>query len=324
MFAIHISCSRKYHEMKWKQKAKIQNLIAKLPATLSYRTYFLLQRKFGALKKLNPTNGLLAGVVMLDYINGLGQTIDSKTFLEIGTGPTLRLPIALWLCGASDIMTVDPNPYLKEELVFGDISYMSKNRQSIQTLFGKYSENPVFQERFDKLLGADINLKKLLDTMNVRYLPKADARWLDLPDQSIDFCVSRSVFEHIPLPILKDILLETKRILKKTGLSSHSINFADHFSITDNSISTINFLQFSEKQWSLYNDNRFAYHNRLRIDDFMDLFNNIGLKILSSTVNVDQKALQMLKDGFPLDENFRNKSEETNATQNMSFVARFE
>ncbi|MBA7493330.1 hypothetical protein ES702_03888 [subsurface metagenome] len=307
--------------MKWKQKAKIQNLIAKLPPSLSYKVYHFLQRKFGALQHLNPTSRLSAGITTLNHICGQGRNIDSKTFLEIGTGRRLCLPIALWLCGVSKIITVDLNPYLKEELVFEDISYMRNNQRDIEILFGKYSEKPIFRERFNRLLRAGINLKRLIDTMNVQYLAPADACCLDLQSQSVDYCVSRSVFEHIPPKTLEGILLEEKRLLKKTGLFVHEIDLSDHFLQTDKSISVINFLQFNESEWEYYAGNRYAYHNRLRIDDFIDLFNKLGLRILFLETNVGQGALEELRKGFPLDDKFKNKSAKTNATTKVLIVA---
>lgn len=276
------------------------------------------------MKRLNPTSRLSAGINILNLIHDQGKTFESKTFLEIGTGRRLCLPIALWLCGVSEIITVDLNPYLKEELVFEDISYMGDNQQNIKTLFGKYSEKQIFQERFDRLIKAENNLDGLLDMMNIRYSAPADASCLDLPPQSIDYQVSRSVFEHIPPEILKDILLEGKGLLSRGGLSIHVIDFSDHFSQTDPSISAINFLQFSESEWKRYAGNRYAYHNRLRIDDFIDLFNKVGSRVLSLETCVDQTALEKLRKGFPLDEKFSSKSEETNATSSATIVASFD
>jgi hypothetical protein len=105
--------------MKWKRKSRIASLIAKLPSSLSYTTYYFFQRYFGGLGKYDPASRLATGIKVARYIHQQGQIIDDKTFLEIGTGPKLNLPLALWLLGASRIITVDLNPYLKAEPVFG-------------------------------------------------------------------------------------------------------------------------------------------------------------------------------------------------------------
>ena len=51
------------------------------------------------------------------------------------------------------------------------------------------------------------------------------------------------------------------------------IDYGDHFSHTDDSISSLNFLQYSTNEWSRYGDSKFIYMNRLRHDDFEDIFN---------------------------------------------------
>jgi len=307
--------------MNWKRKAKIQSLIATLPSSLSYKVYYFIQRRFGAIRNPNPVSRLSAGVTICDHICGQNQAIKHKTFLEIGTGRRLNVPIALWLCGALKIITVDINPYLKPELILKDISYITENHQVVRRLFGGYSQEPLFQSRFDELLNAELCMEHLLDMMNIQYLAPADARRLDLQTQSVDFHISCSVLEHIPPELIGDILLEGKRVLKKKGLFLHSVDLSDHFSHSDSSISAIKFLQFSEGQWNHYAGNRYAYHNRLRVDDYVGLFHTVGLKILSSDTKIDQKALEELKRGFPLHEHFKDKTAETNATTYAFIVA---
>jgi SAM-dependent methyltransferase len=318
---MHLTNVRKFHTVKWKRKAKIQSLVAGLPSSLSYKVYYSIQRRFGALRNPNPVSRLSAGVTICDHIRGQNQAIKHKSFLEIGTGWRLNVPIALWLCGASKIITADLNPYLKPELILEDIAYITDNQQGVRRLFGVYSQEPLFHSRFKALLNAKLSMEHLLDMMNIQYLSPADARCLDLPPQSVDFHISQSVLEHIPPETIEHIFFEGKRILKKKGLFVHAIDLSDHFSHSDSSISVINFLQFSKSQWEYYAGNRFAYHNRLRVDDFATLFNRVGLKVLSLDIKIDKNALEELERGFPLDQDFRGKSEETNSTTSASIVA---
>jgi len=51
-----------------------------------------------------------------------------------------------------------------------------------------------------------------------------------------------------------------------TGLSIH-------FQHQDNSISRINFIRFSDNEWTNIAGNQFAYCNRLRVNDYLNLFN---------------------------------------------------
>jgi len=276
--------------MKWKQKSRIQNLIARLPSNFSYATYYFFQRKFGGLRNANPTTRLAAGIKIARYIHRQGQIVDGKTFLEIGTGPKLGLPIALWLLGSSRIITVDLNPYLKAELVFDDISYMRDHPQEIQELF-EQAGSPVFAERFSRLITAGDNLQRLLTMANIQYLAPADAACLDLAARSVDYHISHATLEHIPPETLESILQEGKRLLGQQGLYVHFIDLSDHFSHSDSSILAINFLRFNAKEWDRLAGNRYMYHNRLRVDDLIDLFRDANLRILSMDTTVDEKAL---------------------------------
>jgi hypothetical protein len=103
--------------MNWRLKAKIQNIVDLLPPSFSYPVYYLLQKYFGSLRGETPVNNLCAGIDICKIIEKLGRSIIGNTFLEIGTGRTINIPLAFWLIGAKEITTIDINSYLKEELV---------------------------------------------------------------------------------------------------------------------------------------------------------------------------------------------------------------
>lgn len=310
--------------MNWKLKYRIQNLIAKLPANLSCATYYYFQRHWGGFRKTNPTSRLAAGAKIAEFISKQGQIIDSKTFLEIGTGHQLNLPISLWLCGAEKIITVDLNPYLTEELVFEDISYIRNHQKEIKNIFVNVSQAKIFEKRFEVLLSGATNLQLLFNIMNIDYLSPADATNLNLSSHTIDCCVSYTVLEHIPHDTLEQIFLEGRRIFTKEGLHIHCIDFSDHFSHSDHSIPPINFLQYDEKKWNRIAGNRYMYHNRLQVDDFIEMFRKANLNILYLEPTIDEESLEALRKGLLLDSRFRNKSTETLATSSAWFVAAYQ
>lgn len=310
--------------MNWKLKARLQNLIGILPSSLGYHLYYYAQRHFGGLRSVNPIRRLKAGVGIMDRIRQHNQAIESQTFLEIGTGRSVNLPIALWLCGASRVITVDLNPYLKPELVSEDISFMRDNQQKVKDVFGSYSHQPIFQERFERLLthARNMSTRRLLSALNIECMAPADATMLALESHSVDYHVSYTVFEHIPPEILHGILLEGQRILRKGGLFVHCIDMSDHFSHSDTSISAINFLRFNESEWNRYSGNRYMYHNRLRVDDYVHLIGKAELEVLSLETEIDQKALEVLRNGFQLNERFQTKTKEINATKTAWIVVK--
>ncbi|GAB4312120.1 MAG: hypothetical protein Kow0091_18690 [Geminocystis sp.] len=283
--------------MKWQYKAKIQNFVNLCPSSVSYDIYYWLQRKFGSLRdnKLSPISRLQAGLEFCQRIEQLGYSPIGKTFMEIGTGRRINTPLAFWLLGAEKIITVDLNPYLKEELVKADMVFIQKNTSIIQNLF----DNKMLVDRFNSLLDFikdKYTLEQLLNFINVEYIAPGDARNLDLAPHSIDYHTSYTVLEHIPAEVITAIINEGNRLVKPEGLFIHKIDYSDHFSHSDKSISAINFLQFSDDQWDKIAGNRYMYMNRLRHDDFLSLLSNVGHRVLLEEPSIDQNLLKHLSD----------------------------
>jgi len=308
--------------MDWRQKAAIQRLVSLLPRGLSHKTYYWMQQNWGGLRGAGPVARLRAGILAVERIQSENRPIASKRFLEIGTGHQLGLPIALWLCGASEITTVDINTYLKPELVLADIDYIRSNRQEILSLFGHHAHGSLFRRRFEILASwSDQEFAHLLQVMNTRYMAPMDASRLGLESHSFDYHVSYAVLEHIPPNLLIKILVEGRRVLNRYGLFVHCIDFSDHFAHSDRSITSVNFLRFSQEQWKSCAGNRFMYHNRLRIDELQRLLNEAHLCVLSLVTEVDREAQEQLERGMRLGARFRWKSPEVNATATAWVVA---
>ena len=300
--------------MNWKIKSKIQNAISLLPSSASYEAYYFIQRKFGKLRKINPLNQLNAGIETWKRIVELGYDPTGKVFFEVGTGRCPIVPIAYWLMGAKSIITIDLNPYVKKELLIDCLQYVADHYEEIEKLFGSY----LIKERLDALIRyykliryctTSFFMASFFDFCQIKYLAPIDAAITGLKSQSIDFHTSFNVFEHIPSEILKNILEEGKRIISKNGMFIHRIDYSDHFSHSDKTISAINFLQYSDLEWNRYAGNRYMYMNRMRHDDFLNLFQSMNLKVLLNEPCVDQRSYELIQSGyFPLSEIFQNKS----------------
>lgn len=149
--------------------------------------------------------------------------------------------------GAKKIITLDLNPYLKRELLIEAINYIKNNEQKVESLMEGY----ILADRFQTLINTNfdnMSLKKILSTFNIEYLAPCDARSLAIPNDSIDYYTSCTVLEHIDPQSLKEIIKESKRVIKKEGLVVHRIDYSDHFSHSDKEISAINFLKYSHNQ----------------------------------------------------------------------------
>jgi hypothetical protein len=307
--------------MHWKTKALIQNILSILPSQISYEVYYKVQRICGGLRKVDPAVGIKDGIAIIRSIESVGKQICDKVFVEIGTGRTITVPITLWLCGASRIITVDLNPYLKTELIQEELDFLRTNQGAVLEMFGNRATQKQFNERFDWIVRGKIDIKGFMKESRIDYFAPSDARKLPVWDRTIDYHISNNVFEHVPLDVMSQILSEGRRKLKDDGLMVHRIDFSDHFSHSDRRIPTINFLQYSEEQWSRYSGNRYMYHNRARIDEFEEIMDKVGLKIIDRKLEIDQDAVRLIKSGFKLDKRFAGKPEEVNSVLNVLVVA---
>jgi SAM-dependent methyltransferase len=311
--------------VRWQLKARLQNAIAALPFA-SNSVYYAIQRTVGGLSKgrNNPVDRFTAAIRMVDWIEAAGRDVSGKRFVEVGTGHMVNVPIALWLLGAGETLTVDLHRYLSPALVAESNEYIRLHRREILGLFGARAERELFRRRFDQLLSFPGSLRQLLEMMSVRYVSPGDAAALPVPDGSVDFHVSNTVLEHIPAPEISRILREARRVLVPDGLLVHNIDPSDHFSHDDGSIPAVNFLQFTEGEWDKWAGNQFMYQNRLRSPEYVDLFERAGVHILRSETEVDERSLAAFNDGFVPDDRFAAMTDVQLATTRLCLMGRFD
>jgi SAM-dependent methyltransferase len=308
--------------MHWKVKAAIQNTISALPPLISYSAYYRLQRLFGGLKDANPGRRLVAGIQTWNRIVAQGINPVGKVFFEVGTGHAPIVPLAYWLMGADRTITVDVNPYMRDELVRESLDYIHANRGEVSDCFGELLQ----QKRLDALLhfqqSRAFSRGAFLDLCRIEYFEPADAAATGLPSGSIDFHTSYTVFEHIPRDVLANIIQEGNRIVRDDGLFVHMVDYSDHFSHSDSTISAINFLKYSDDEWRRYAGNRYTYVNRLRHDDILDVFESAGHAVLATTPDLDENARELLRtQRICLDGIFRHKSPEILAIRGAWIVS---
>ena len=308
--------------MNWRMKARIQNVIARLPSELSYEIYYMVQRTCGSLRTVNPVSRLCAGVELCRQIEKTGKTVNGKVFFEVGTGRRVNVPIAFYLAGAKKTITVDVNPYLKSSLVKEDVDYISRNRDEIIQLFGGLLD----LERLDVVTGFSRkkwNLQDFLETCHVEYVPHGDAASTEMAHDTVDYHVSNNVFEHVPPEVISAILIEGGRVVKKNGFFLHQVDFTDHFSHSDPTISKVNFLKYSDDEWEKVSGNRYMYVNRLRVDDVTHMYTEAGHEIIGMDSTTDPRAVEELRACCTgLDPRFAAKSEEVLSTMTCCVISR--
>jgi SAM-dependent methyltransferase len=146
------------------------------------------------------------------------------------------------------------------------------------------------------LLGREITSHPIANTVdlhrffNIDYKAPFDASITDFESGSVDVCISTNTLEHIPPISIRAIFSELRRVLKKGGLVSARIDYSDHYAHTDHSIGLLNFLRFSENDWSKHNHGT-HFQNRLRHQDYMNIFLELGFKVLSADLDYRAKNI---------------------------------
>ena len=129
-------------------------------------------------------------------------------------------------------------------------------------------------------------------------------------------------FLSTPGLVLEQILNEASRVLSDRGAAIHHIDLSDHFFQVDPNITAVNFLQYADEEWDRYAGNQWAYHNRLRVHDYQEICCKTGQEILKWTAEVDERALAVARNGFPLAPRFQGFAPEALCTVIVEAVSR--
>ena len=297
--------------MHWRHKARIQRLLAALPRRLGDAIYYQLQSRLGDLRNSSPWTRLEYGAETARLYAKFAGPLAGRSFLEIGTGRRLNVPIVLWLLGAEQVICTDLHPYLKPELVRRDIDWIAAHETPVRELLP--DADP---ERFAVLL------RDRRQPEAIHYHPHSAANALPVPDVSIDAHISCNVLEHIPPADIPPLLAEGRRILKPDGLLIHKTDHRDHFHRDYRAISPINFLRYTEAEWLALAGNRFMYANRLRVDDLRSCFETANCPPKHLRPGMDLNLLEQIqRQRPPLSAEFADKPAEVLAAVSSWIVA---
>jgi hypothetical protein len=266
--------------------------------------YQRIQLKYGRLIS-DPFEQLAASVEM---VKNLGHSIQLHTkqpqIFEVGTGHEPLFPVSWFLCGSGPIVTVDLHRRLNIKIFHLSLKAIAANPAKVFELYEGTVERKILAERFDVLVENQDNPLLLLEKAKITYRAPFDATRTDYEDSTFDFHFSNNVLEHIFPEVLSEILIEGKRILKPKGLALHKFDESDHFAHTDDSITSVNFLQFSKKVWKIIGGNQYSYVNRLRESDFIEIFKTNGFKISKKISKIDEIAKLRIQSGFKVHKDF--------------------
>lgn len=174
------------------------------------------------------------------------------TVLEVGAGRDLAVPLALRRLGVREVIASDVERLARIDLV---------------------------QHAADRLLASQVRFASWNDLADfgVRYL----APHVVTPDDGpVDCSCSNEVLEHVPAQQLPSLLKALRAATR--GITTHSIDYSDHYARSDPSVSRLNFLRYSDAEWRPFNSGR-QFVNRLRHSDYLRMFREAGFTILEES-----------------------------------------
>ena len=276
--------------MDWRVKGLLQKGLSLTPGGVRLNTR--LQHVLGNLRDFD---GHVAGKISdwattMGYLSNVGFRVSGARLMEIGTGWHPALPLCFILAGARSIATFDIVRLLGETETFRLLDNLDMHIPKIADLAGENSAT--VRERLMELRRSR-NLNELLGKSRIEYYAPADGRATGLKPDSFDLVYSNSVLEHVPREVIRGLMEESFRVLKPGGLVLHNVGCNDHYAFFDKSISFVNFLQYGEREWKLWN-NPIQFQNRLRAPEFVDLATQAGFELISKKAHVRPGTLEAL------------------------------
>lgn len=198
--------------------------------------------------------------VVDDYDRHFGG-VPAKV-LELGAGRDLAVPLALRGLGVRQAVACDVERLARLDLV---------------------------QHAADRLLSGHVHFGGRDDVRAFGVDYRAPHHVSD-GDGPVDCSCSNEVLEHVPVDQLPGLLMALRAVTK--GITTHSIDYSDHYARSDRSVSRLNFLRYSDAEWRPFNSGR-QFVNRLRHSDYISMFRDAGFTIVeeSSTRGVPPSDL---------------------------------
>ena len=223
---------------KWHLKAVIQKCISILPYPEKVNHIFQKHVTKGVLLSDEHFGYKIQHAAdHIDYANKHLNGTEQLNILELGTGWYPIVPIAMFLTNTGHVTSLDIQSWLSKESLITAIEKMKEWRAD-----GRLAEilQEIDESRWEILesilrIREELDLAMIKEKIGLTAL-LIDARSTGLPQASFDLIVSNNTFEHVYPDILKGILKEFKRLVKKGGLMSHFIDLSDHFAHFDRSI----------------------------------------------------------------------------------------
>jgi hypothetical protein len=257
--------------MNWRLKAFLQQFFSHIPfgEKLNYFLQLHCTRSLPSPASAYPAIASHAKQHYSAWSQYSNVPVGQAVFYEFGAGWDLMIPLTYYCLGIRQQILVDVRKLVRPFLVNTTIRTLQQIRDELELPHVPPHEIGCARDFVDSLRA----------TYGITYRAPCDAANTGLPSESVDCITTTNTLEHISAHNLPTILRECHRILRRGGVMSHRIDYADHYSYADRSITAQNFLRYSNRSWWLFNAS-LHYQNRLRHSDYLSMFRNAGFQIV--------------------------------------------
>ena len=268
--------------MNWRIKGLVQKSLSLVPGGVRLNTQ--LQNTLGGMRDFDRNVGIKVSdwAGSMGYLADGGFRVTGARLMEIGTGWHPALPLCFFLAGAGSVTTFDIVKLLDGKVTFRLLDSLEKRLPEIADASGQPSST--VRARFAEMRESR-TIGELLRKCCIHYHAPADARATGMEANSFDLAYSNSVLEHVPRESIAQMMKESFRVLVPGGMAMHNVGCNDHYAFFDKSISFINFLQYGERDWRLWN-NSLQYQNRMRAPEFVELATEAGFEVVQRRTHV--------------------------------------
>lgn len=250
-------------------------MLARLPVAVGDPIYHGLQNLRGGLE---PRVGLhldFVAKVLAERAKLGAANLTGLEVVELGSGWAPVTPLVLVCRGARSVHTYDINRHYSRKRI----------REAATAL------QPKLEDR-DGRLAACARTGVL--PAAIHYHAQVDLA-AQGPAVPADLAVSRFVLEHVPPEDIVRIHRSALEWMAPGGMWAHWVSPGDHRSYSDASLSAVDFLRYSPEEWQRIAGNRFAYHNRLRLPHYRQLFEKAGWKVAHEESSALSAHLESIK-----------------------------
>jgi len=299
--------------MMWQLHSAKSAAISFLPSSVERRLRKVKRKIMPQPLHISEVSACGGGLEQVFLLRQAGLDIRGRDLLEVGTGWAPVIPLILRLAGARHIYLTDAYELLDLRGLNASIAFL-RERIGNLALRLKLTEAEVEQKLS---VPPTEDLRSALSSLGMSYHVPFDYYNTVI---KVDAIFSHSVLEHVPLPVIKNLLEGARQILRPGGMISHQIDNSDHREHGDSRLCRVDFLRYPDRVWSYFCLHPQDFTNRLRHSDYTRMIEEAGFVIAYERSFIDEKSRAAISH-IPLASRFRGYKLDDLATIHSNIIA---